>query len=293
MSARACPACLARSASGIGAVNGFDLLRCRRCGTLFTAALPAGAEDAKDYTDYYHDANLEIPEFVEDRLDSVAAGFEPYRRSGRWLDVGCGAGALMRAAAGRGWSVLGTEVAPGAAEAVRSQGFDVELGTLEELELDEDSFDVVSLVEVVEHVEDPGALIARSASLVRPGGALYLTTPHGRGISARMLGTRWSAVAPPEHLQLLSVRGVRGLLGRAGLAPRSIHAHAVNPYELVSGLRRGRAETSADERMETGYRLNESLSSRRAGSAAKSALNGLLSLARLGDGLKVTAERPG
>ncbi len=168
MSARACPACLARSASGIGAVNGFDLVRCRRCGTLFTAALPAGAEEAKDYTDYYHDANLEIPEFVEGRLDSVAAGFEPYRRSGRWLDVGCGAGALMRAAAGRGWSVLGTEVAPGAAEAVRPRRLrgarrralrlplEASCGTLEELQLAADSFDVVSLVEVVEHVEDPG-----------------------------------------------------------------------------------------------------------------------------------------
>ena len=292
MSARACPACLALHASGNGSVNGFDLMRCLGCGTLFTATLPAGVEESKDYTDYYHDANLEIPAFVEGRLDSVVAGFECYRRVGRWLDVGCGAGALMRAAAGRGWSVVGTEVAPGAAAAVRAQGFEVELGVLEELALEEDSFDVVSLVEVLEHVEDPGALVARSARLVRPGGALYLTTPHGRGISARMLGFRWSAVAPPEHLQLLSVRGVRGLLERVGLAPRSIRAHAVNPYELVAAMRRRRTETSADKRVETGYRLNESLSTNRAGSAAKSALNELLSLTRLGDALKVTAERP-
>jgi 2-polyprenyl-3-methyl-5-hydroxy-6-metoxy-1,4-benzoquinol methylase len=122
----------------------------------------------------------------------------------------------MRAARTGGWTVVGTEVAQGAAEAVRSEGFDVHLGELAEVDLDEESFDVISLVEVLEHVNDPAGLIHDAKRLLRPGGAVYVTTPHGRGISARVLGDRWSAVAPPEHLQIFSVRGLETALARAG-----------------------------------------------------------------------------
>ena len=61
---------------------------------------------------------------------------------------------------------------------------------------------MVSLVEVVEHVDDPAAVVQAARHLIRPGGAMYITTPHGRGVSARLLRSGWSAVAPPEHLQL-------------------------------------------------------------------------------------------
>lgn len=170
------------------------MVRCARCRTLFTGIPPATQDQAADYSDYYHDGNLEVPAFVERRLDEVVAGFDPYRGGGRWLDVGCGAGALMRAAARRGWTAVGTEVAAGAAEAVRAQGFHVHLGALHKLPLERGSFDVVSLVEVIEHVPEPAALMTDAARMIRPGGAVYLTTPHGRGLSARLLraaGASW------------------------------------------------------------------------------------------------------
>ena len=288
--ARPCPACDGRSGLPAGSANGFGIVRCAACGTVFTAALPAAA-DAMDYGGQ-QSAGAAIPAFVEERLGRVVAEFEPYRSLNRWLDVGCGAGTLLRAAAGRGWAAVGTEVAPGRAEAVRATGLEVHLGELDELDLDEGGFDVVSLVEVVEHVEAPAALVQSAARLLRPGGAMYLTTPHGRGLSARMLGSGWTVVAPPEHLQLFSVKGIRALLSRAGLDTKRIRTHAVNPHELLGALRRrGGKVTTSSERKQTGYRLNESLSGNRAGAVAKSLANGTLSALRLGDTLKVTAAR--
>jgi hypothetical protein len=144
---------------------------------------------------------------------------------------------------------------------------------------------------VLEHLDEPERILRDARRLLRPGGAMYVTTPHGRGISARLLGERWSAVAPPEHLQLYSARGLERALSRVGLTVRSMRAHAVNPNELVGALRR-RGPGTAAERVESGYALNESLSSTRGGAALRSAANGVLSVLRLGDALKARAERP-
>lgn len=290
IAARPCPACLSPTSVVVGAANGFPMRRCGRCGTLFTGRLPSNPAEAEHYEGYYHARNLEVPAFVERRLEEVVARFERYRTDGRWLDVGCGAGALMRAAARRGWTAVGTEVAPQAAEAVRAQGFEVQLGELETLGLREASFDVVSLVEVVEHVPDPRGLTSTAARLLRPGGALYLTTPHGRGISARALRSRWSAVAPPEHLQLFSLRGLDAMLTHAGLRTLDVRTHAVNPHELLAACRR-RSDHDAGTRVETGYRLNEALTGNSVGAVAKDVVNAVLSRLRLGDAIKLVAER--
>jgi SAM-dependent methyltransferase len=288
---RHCPGCLERSDRYAGEANGFRLLRCSSCGTLFTEALPAGPDEGMDYASYYDEGNLEVPRCVQDRLDALAEAFADYRMLNRWLDVGCGAGALLRAVEQRGWVAVGTEVAPAAAESVRRDGFEVHLDTLDEAALAEASFDVVSIVEVVEHVSDADALLRGACRLLRPGGALYLTTPHARGLSARTLGTGWSAVAPPEHLQLFSTRGVAALVQRAGLRVKEIHAHAVNPRELLARI--GKPDSGAVcDRVASGYRLNESLHRHRAGVATKTLANAALDALKLGDTLKVTAERP-
>jgi SAM-dependent methyltransferase len=292
METRPCPACTGNASRRAGSANGHGLARCARCGTLFTVTLPGSASEAMDYAGYYHASNLRVPAFVERRLEEVAREFVPYRRLGRWLDVGCGAGALMRAAARQGWTAVGTEVADSAAQAVRADGFTVHVGELDALALEDEGFDVVSLVEVVEHVDDPTGLVRGARRLLRPGGVMYLTTPHARGISARLLRTRWSAIAPPEHLQLFSLPGMRALMERAGLKVSSARTHAVNPHELLAAIRRKRGQTGS-ERVETGYALNESLSASPRGIAMKAAANGILNATRLGDAIKITAERPG
>ena len=265
--------------------------RCRSCRTLFTARLPAPAESL-DYDDYYHEGNLEVPAFVHSRLDELVGSFERERSLGTWLDVGCGAGTLLEAVRGRGWQAIGTEVSRGAAESVGARGFDVRVGELPELGLPEAGFDVVSMVEVVEHVPDPRALLGQALPLVRPGGVLYVTTPHGRGISARLLRSGWSVVAPPEHLQLFSVPGLRRALAAAGFTVDDVHTQAVNPAELMAAMRPGKPQLDASSRVDSGYRLNEALSGSARGAVVKRLANGALSLTRLGDSIRLIGRRP-
>jgi SAM-dependent methyltransferase len=287
---RSCPACLSTDSRAAGRAGAFELRRCRGCGSLFTARLPRPGED-EPYADYYHDGNLTVPAFITGRLDELVVSFEGSRRTNAWLDVGCGAGALMRAARERGWEAAGTEVSERPAQLLREEGFDVRVGELAGVGFPEAAFDVVSMVEVLEHVSNPATLLSHAQRHLRPGGLLYVTTPHGRGISARLLGTGWSVVSPPEHLQLFSRRGLRSAVERAGLVVVSLATHAVNPIEIVRRLRPGGSDLSGGERVESAYRLNESMSSGRGGRTIKRVANRALDLARMGDSLKLVARR--
>ena len=92
-------------------------------------------------------------------------------------------------------------------------------------------------------------------------------------------------------LLLFSSSGIRSALSRAGLRTVSLATTGVNPYELATTLRRRAAKQVPSDRVCESYQLNESLSTHRAGAALKRGVNAVLSATRMGDTLKVLAER--
>jgi 2-polyprenyl-3-methyl-5-hydroxy-6-metoxy-1,4-benzoquinol methylase len=287
-----CTICGSSQGMERGEKNGFRIISCRSCGTLYTARA-TGATDMYDYNSYYDEGNLSVPDFINKRLDEIIAGFAPYKQTGRLLDVGFGAGSLMEAAARAGWTASGVEVSEKAVEHVRQLGFDVFCGELADAHYPDGHFDVVTASEVLEHVPDPRSLVAEIARIVRPGGLLWATTPHARGVSSKALGLKWSVVSPPEHLQLFSRGSVTAMLKKAGFRRVRVATHGVNPSEILSTLRGKATESGAESfnRVETGYQLNEFMNQSRSRRALKNVVNGMLNLSRLGDSLKIWAER--
>jgi SAM-dependent methyltransferase len=296
--ARRCPACESVDYFICGHKSGFEMVTCRSCKTLYTSHLP-DAESAEDYDIYYHEENLTPPDFMNRRLDEIIAEFDGYRQNGRFLDVGFGAGTLLEAARRAGWQAFGVEVARRAFDQVRDLGFEVFCGTLQEARYPDNYFDVVTASELLEHLSDPQEVLNEIARVLRPGGLLWLTTPHGRGISAQILGLKWSTVSPPQHLQLFSRLGSTRMLGAAGLRQVRVVTEGVNPYELLHGLRvRGDQKQAAREseqqgfdRVQSSYRLNEAFMASPSRRRLKDVLNGLLNVGRLGDSLKIWAEK--
>jgi len=101
----------------------------------------------------------------------------------RVLDVGCGGGILAESMAERGASVVGIDLADAALSVARLHALDtgVELEYLsvsaeEYAQTHAESFDVVTCLEVLEHVPDPASTIAACARLTKPGGTLYFST---------------------------------------------------------------------------------------------------------------------
>lgn len=288
-----CAACGSARSAERGQKNGFHIMACQSCGTLYTTPATT-TSSAHDYDNYYDKENLSVPDFINKRLDEIVAAFSSYRKTGRLLDVGFGAGSLIEAAARGGWTASGVEVSQPAVEHVKSLGFNVFCGELTEARYPDDHFDVVTASEVLEHVPEPRALVAEMARIVRPGGLLWATTPHGRGVSSKALGLKWSVVSPPEHLQLFSRRSIKEMLAEAGFRRVRIFTHGINPSEILSALRGNSVDVSGAEgshRVETGYRLNEFMSQSPARQFMKNVLNGMLNISRLGDSLKIWAEK--
>jgi SAM-dependent methyltransferase len=134
---------------------------------------------------------------------------------GRLLDVGCSTGYFLNAAR-LDFATLGIEPSEWAAAFARNQlHLEVLTGTLENLDLPREGFDVVVLNDVIEHLTDPRAALLRVKDLLRPGGLLYLVTPDIDSLSARLLRSRWWGLRP-AHIYYFSPRTLRDLLHETG-----------------------------------------------------------------------------
>lgn len=294
MLSRNCPSCGAGKSRDLGGKSGFEIKRCRRCATLFTSQLPS-TETAYDYDGYYRPSNIDKPEFLNRRLDEIMGDFASFRQSGRLLDIGCGGGEWLQAARRAGWKAQGLEVSAPVVAYLREQDFEIFHGFLEEAHYPDDHFDVVLAIEILEHVPDAQAILREAARILRPGGVLWATTPHGNGLSARLLSENWREVAPPEHLQLFGKRAMQRMLRRAGFARARVQTHGVNPFQLMQSLqslrvaKNGVNPTTGGSQIQSNHQLNEFLTEKPARRWVKDALNHGLNATRLGDSLKIRA----
>ena len=134
----------------------------------------------------------------------------------RLLEIGCGVGVFLDEARRRGWEATGLEVSAYAAGAARRRGLDVQCAAIEDAALEHGRYDCVSLWDVIEHLRDPCAALARAADALRPGGVLALSTGDVTSLCARLSGPRWHLFNLPEHLFFFSPGSLRRMLAAAG-----------------------------------------------------------------------------
>jgi SAM-dependent methyltransferase len=297
--AATCPICGGHRLQPLGSHGEYRLARCRICQHSFVINLPTADTLRMVYERYSYDVRhlQAVPAFVFPILTGVVTTFASHRRTNRLLDVGFGAGALLRVATDRGWEAHGIETSALAVRQARANGVaHVIEGDFFAAPYREGLFDVIVMDGVLEHLPEPAKFVQKAARLLRPAGLFYATTPHGRGLSGRLLGTSWSVSAPPEHLHLFSRGSMVRCLRNAGFSGVRVQTRGTNPYELVAYLRRRLRPSAAGisfDRVTSSYRLNEALVSSRNGRIVKQVVNGVLDWTRLGDGLAVYATTRG
>lgn len=254
------------------------LVRCRDCGLVFAGRRPSDTELARNYGGYLR-ADYDSP-ITRRRYRELLAGFEPYRRTNRILDMGCGIGFFLEEARSAGWEAYGSEFEPRAVEINRSKGLECVRAPIGRDTFEAGSFDVITAFEVVEHLRDPRDEAATIAHLLRPGGLLYCTTPNFASLSRRLLGDRWGVIEYPEHLTYFSPATLRDWLGRFGFEPAKVQTAGISLARLRGGLRSSPTEPSSDEELRAQIEGSPALR------AAKATLNALLGATRTGDTIK-------
>lgn len=136
----------------------------------------------------------------------------PPRAGTRILDIGCGNGDFLAAAAALGYRASGLEPDVKAAELCQKRGLEVRTGGLPDTGHADDSFDHVTLYHVLEHLHDPVASIIEIRRILRVGGRLWITQPNVDAFGHEIFGPAWRGLEPPRHLVLLSIKALRRIL---------------------------------------------------------------------------------
>jgi 2-polyprenyl-3-methyl-5-hydroxy-6-metoxy-1,4-benzoquinol methylase len=154
-----------------------------------------------------------------------------FRQINRLLDVGAGAGLFLASARVAGWQVEGVEIAEyGPMYARQHFGLDLVHGTIHDAGFPSEYFDVVMLQDTIEHVTNPRELLQEANRILRPGGAIILSTPNFDSLGRRLFGVTWALMNPLEHLHLFNMRAMLQLFEVTGFAPYRLETDVyVNP----------------------------------------------------------------
>lgn len=123
--------------------------------------------------------------------------------SGSLLDVGCGTGAFVLAAS-QYFNAAGVEFSEVAVEAARSRGLTVHHGDFLSVAFEPDSYDVVTLWDVLASLDHPGVVLSRVHGLIHGTGLLVVTIPMIDTFAARTAGRFWPMLIPPVNLHFFS-----------------------------------------------------------------------------------------
>lgn len=194
------------------------LVECTKCGFRFARG---GALDALE-TLY---AELEDPAYDEgspartrqmDWLVQLASN--SCSGASTALDVGAATGLLVRAAERAGLRAMGVEPSASLTKVANEHGANVLNGVLPHPDLHDRTFDIVFLIDVLEHVADPVALLRCCRERLAENGRLLVVTPNVRSLAARILGHRWWHYRL-AHVGYFDRRTLAEALGHAGLSP--------------------------------------------------------------------------
>lgn len=223
----ACPVCGPSATQpafpdAVGPAKDHPLVLCQTCGLAFLATLPEDDDVADAHSTFYGQPTrrfiapieLGVHLFRRSRM-RLAERFLP-ETDGKVLDVGCGRGAFLQLLQQRGHDVRGTEYsAESAANAL--PGIQVDVGDLTTGLYADESFDLISIWHVLEHVRRPDEAIAACAAALKPGGALMIAVPNFDSIQARFGGEDWFHLDLPRHVYQFSPSNLQLLLEHHGL----------------------------------------------------------------------------
>jgi 2-polyprenyl-3-methyl-5-hydroxy-6-metoxy-1,4-benzoquinol methylase len=211
----------------------YTMVVCESCGYRRQDPIPPpGALDILYHNDFYTERGLdkgidEQPRFMRELIAERVRSVTRWRGgSGRLLDVGCGTGLFVEAAARQGWAAVGTETsAASLAYARRYTSAPIFQGELRDYQAD-GPFDAVTFWDVIEHLPDPRAELERAAAMLVPGGVVAISLPNVAGLKARLLGDRWRYYLPSMgHISHFSPSTLARLVGEARLELVQLDTH--------------------------------------------------------------------
>lgn len=165
------------------------------------------------------------------------AFYRPVKPGGRALDVGAGRGYSVERLRSLGWDASGIDPDEAAVAAGLQAGIPLASGDLASQGYPDESFDLLTMSHVIEHVHEPAGLLVECLRVLRPDGELVVVTPNARALQHRRAGGEWFALDPPRHLQIFTRQSLSKLLEQAGFVDVTVRTSVRGANTNVAGQR--------------------------------------------------------
>ncbi len=172
----------------------------------------------KKYYSYSHLSTSAFNDLVSPIFKLFSPKYElPYIKNGKLLDVGCGNGRYLDGMKKLGWRTQGVEFNASAVEVCKLSGLTVHHGDLFSAHFESNSFDVINVSHVIEHVPNPMTFFTELARVLKPKGSLVIKTPNSMALGRKLFNTNWYANDVPRHLYLFAYQNLSVLANNCGL----------------------------------------------------------------------------
>ncbi|KPA13157.1 type 12 methyltransferase [Candidatus Magnetomorum sp. HK-1] len=257
----------------IGMHDKFDIVRCTNCGLIYTNPRPTIETIGHFYPDSanYYNMSLSDPSsllFKNERLlDIIANHFNypfpskrskiitnllnkyyknkilmnhipPFVKHGKLLDIGCSWGAYLYKMQDLGWDVYGIETNEKAVDfAKKKLGLkNIFCGSIHEVELKKDYFNVIRMGMVLEHMHNPVEIIKTLSLLIKPNGLLVLNVPNVSGLEMKIFGRNAYFLHVPQHLYHFTPISIKNILKKGNFKTTTIIHHQKNNDWIESAI---------------------------------------------------------
>jgi len=229
-----CPVCHSSSVNSLLTVKdhsvsgeSFEVWQCAVCSLRFTQNVPDESSIGPYYQSADYISHTNTSEGLINRMYQRVRKFTLEQKAnmvikrtteqGNVLDIGAGIGAFLHAMKEKGWKVTGLEPDQGARERA-AQLFGIELQDVSVLhQLEQESFDAITLWHVLEHVHQLHPYIEQLKKLLRPGGKILIAVPNYQSLDSSIYGVYWAAYDVPRHLYHFSPLAMQTLMEQHGL----------------------------------------------------------------------------
>ncbi len=223
-----CPACfVSKTKVWLNDGKSTKLVQCQLCGTVF-ASPRSSPEVRNSWLSTTFSLSNELEKLDLSRrsaLERESEIIQKYKKSGKFLDIGCSTGSMFEYFNRPEWELYGVEVSSTAAKyAATKYSANVQFGTFSSSQFSKEYFDLVSMIDMLYYVDDPRSDFKKVRDIIRPDGLLgveiagqkYVLT-RSRGIVCQLIERRWTRLqTDSSYLYWLTPLALEKILNQTG-----------------------------------------------------------------------------
>jgi len=205
----------------------FVAMQCETCGLVYLNPRPDVSEFETIYPENYHAFDFSEEDFgivykIRSRLEAnrVLSWCKDLPDNAKILDVGCGDGFhlnLLRKYGNKTWELEGIDIDERAIGMAEKMGLKVHRGTVESLDLPQNSYDFAFMIQTIEHVAHPEKVLSAVFEILKPNAKLVIVTDNTDSIDFRLFkNAYWGGYHFPRHWNLFNRKSLTKLAENCG-----------------------------------------------------------------------------